>query len=179
MSFLTEDTMLSLTDLASQLLDRCSVLESPPTSTNGSSSTLSSDRTTARQSVTHILETMTRLIQGPQYFLHEFVASNWDHGALYAALQTGVFDHIMAAENRVSVTVGSLEKKTNVPKDKLERILGLLHCKHILAIDPDWNVSLTAESEEILRDQDYRSWIEFQYVNQSDSFYQQFCKGTS
>ena len=41
-----------------------------------------------------LIQKLSRTLRGPQDFLHEFVASNWDKGALYCLLECRVLDEI-------------------------------------------------------------------------------------
>ncbi|KAI2831499.1 hypothetical protein CBS133816_2414 [Aspergillus niger] len=106
-----------------------------------------------------LLEQLSILIQGPQEFLHDFVASHWDHGALYAFLHSQTLEHI-ARSGRASIE--DLESQSGIPADKLARILGLLRCRRIID-EPEKGVySLTAVSEELVKDSDSRACFEFQ-----------------
>lgn len=115
----------------------------------------------ARMRALGLLNTLTTILQGPHDFLHEFVASNWDQGALYAFLQSETLEHIASSEEPAKL--GSLATASRIPEDKLVRILELLRCKNIVA-EPELGVfTLTAVSEELIRDGDFRAWVEFQY----------------
>jgi hypothetical protein len=112
-----------------------------------------------------LLERLTTLLQGPHDFLHEFVASNWDHGALYTFLQSPILDYLVSTGGCASLF--KLAEVSNIPEDKLTRILALLRCKNFLH-EPQIGVfSLTAVSEELARDEDFRAWVEFQYVDRT------------
>jgi hypothetical protein len=101
------------------------------------------------------LERLTTLLQGPHDFLHEFVASNWDHGALYTFLQSPILDYLVSTGGCASLF--KLAEVSNIPEDKLTRILALLRCKNFLH-EPQIGVfSLTAVSEELARDEDFRA----------------------
>lgn len=107
-----------------------------------------------------LLERLTTLIRGPHDFIHEFVASNWDQGALYVFLRAKILEHISQLGERASV--GNLAAASGIPEDKLFRILGLLCCKDIIRKSEDGCYVLTAISEDLLRDSNFRAWVEFQ-----------------
>ncbi|RAL00112.1 S-adenosyl-L-methionine-dependent methyltransferase [Aspergillus ibericus CBS 121593] len=155
--------------LATEILALCTQLEetcndsgipSPSLTTDTKSNFWSKpELATTRTTALGLLDHLTTLLQGPHDFLHEFVSSNWDHGALYVFLQSQTLEHI-AQTGRSSLH--DLSKHTRIPEDKLSRILGLLRCRHIVA-EPERGVfSLTAVSEELLEDGDFCAWVEFQ-----------------
>ncbi|PWY69356.1 O-methyltransferase [Aspergillus eucalypticola CBS 122712] len=159
----------TIRELASQILALCTQLEqtcneadiAPPSlSADTRSSFWSNSEIEATRSIAiGLLEELTVLIQGPQEFLHEFVASHWDHGALYAFLHSQTLEYI-ASSGRASIE--DLESQSGIPADKLVRILGLLRCRHIVD-EPEKGVyTLTAVSEELFRDRDSRACLEFQ-----------------
>ena len=76
-----------------------------------------------------LLENLTALLQGPHDFLHEFVASNWDHSALYVFLQSQTLEYIASSGGRSSLY--SLSRQSGIPEDKLVQILELLCCRKL------------------------------------------------
>ena len=161
--------------LAAEILHECSWMErecgakniaSPMleagTSTAFWSDTLT-DITAARTNALGLLDRLSALLRGPHEFLHEFVASNWDHAALYAFLQSQSLEHIASSGGVASLS--NLSKISGIPGDKLVRILALLRCKNIVQ-EPEHDVfALTAISEELIKDGDFRAWVEFQYIH--------------
>ena len=164
----------SIRQLASDILDQCSWMENqcqrtgttPPALDAGANTGFwtdtSADVAKSRKQTLGLLERLTILLQGPHDYLHEFVAPNWDHGALYAFLQLGLLEHIMSSGGQA--TIVDLSRKSGVPEDKLSRILGLLRCKNIVCMPNDDVFALTAVSEDLLHDGDFRAWVEFQWV---------------
>ena len=110
-----------------------------------------------------MLDRLTALLQGPHEFLHDFVAPNWDYGALYAFLQSQTLEHIYGSSGRRD-SLSSLSNQADIPEDKLSRILALLRCRHIVDEPEPGVFALTAVSEELIKDGDFRAWVEFQYV---------------
>lgn len=164
----------SIRQLANDILDQCSLMEKecqrtetpPPTLDAGANTSFwmdtSADLAKSRTQTLGLLERLTILLQGPHDYLHEFVAPNWDHGALYAFLQLGVLEHIASSGGHA--TLVDLSRKSGVPEDKLSRIMGLLRCKNIVRMPSDDVFALTAVSEDLLHDGDFRAWVEFQWV---------------
>jgi hypothetical protein len=163
--------------LAADILYECSLIEkrcqtegiAPPNLVAGAStafwSEASPELTAARSKALGLLENLTALLQGPHDFLHEFVASNWDHGALYVFLQSQTLEYIASSGGRSSLY--NLSKRSSIPEDKLLRILELLRCRNIVHEPEDGIFTLTAVSEELINDGDFRAWVEFQYAHGS------------
>ncbi|KAK7417357.1 hypothetical protein QQX98_004634 [Neonectria punicea] len=76
-----------------------------------------------------LTERLDRSLRGPQEVLHEFVASNWDRGALYCLLEHGVLELL---PHGGSVTLAELAEKTVIPAEKLLPILRLAVCGEII-----------------------------------------------
>ena len=107
-----------------------------------------------------LLNQLVALLQGPHELLHDMVAPNWDHGALYVLLQSQTLENIASSGGRSPLSC--LSNQSGVPEDKLTRILALLRCKNVVEeLEPDI-FSLTAVSEELIKDGDFRAWMEFQ-----------------
>ncbi|KAH3917841.1 hypothetical protein HBI56_112900 [Parastagonospora nodorum] len=162
----------SISQLASLILEECSTMElecktndiTPPNLQAGTSTAFWSETSPklsdSRTRALGWLEQLTILLQGPHQFLHEFVAPNWDHGALYVFLQSPALECIASSGGRASLS--RLSDVSQIPEDKLTRILALLRCKNIVH-EPEQNIfTLTAVSEELLGDEDFRAWVEFQ-----------------
>ncbi|EED21101.1 O-methyltransferase, putative [Talaromyces stipitatus ATCC 10500] len=114
----------------------------------------------ARTRTLGLLERITTLLRGPHDFIHEYVASNWDQGALYVFLRTRLLEHIAVLGGEANI--GNLATASGVPEDKLIRILGLLCCKNIVRQSDNGIYALTAISEDMIQDPDFRAWVEFQ-----------------
>lgn len=106
-----------------------------------------------------LIETLARLIQGPHEFLHEYVSSNWEHGALYTVLQFDVLEKI--TENG-HAHVSALAEQSGIPENKLLRILRLLSCKQIVNELDDGVFCHTAISKDLISDDKFKAWVEFQ-----------------
>jgi hypothetical protein len=169
----------SITKLAADILHECSWMEkqcqtqsiAPPSLNAGTRTPFWSeellDLAATRSKALGMLSRLTTLLQGPHDYIHEFVAPNWDHGALYAFLQSKQLEYIASSGGRASLF--SLSERSGIPEDKLIRILELLRCKDIIHEPEDGIFSLTAVSEDLLHDEDFRSWVEFQYVDPEDA----------
>lgn len=163
----------SIGQLATNVLRDCFLMENecqakniaPPTLEAGAGTAFWSENVpelvARRKKALGTLEQLTALLQGPHEFLHEFVAPNWDHGALYAFLQSQTLEYINSSSGR-RASLSSLSNQSGIPDDKLSRILGLLRCKNIVHELEPGVFSLTAVSEELINDGDFRAWVEFQ-----------------
>ncbi|PYI09337.1 S-adenosyl-L-methionine-dependent methyltransferase [Aspergillus sclerotiicarbonarius CBS 121057] len=159
----------SIRELAGEILTLCTQLEQscnesgipPPNLSAGGKTDFWSDSevTPTRTTALGLLDQLTTLLQGPHDFLHEFVSTNWDHGALYVFLQSHTLEHIAQSGQ---ASLHDLSTQSGIPEDKLIRILGLLRCRHIVAEPEKDAFTLTTVSEELLKDGDFRAWVEFQ-----------------
>jgi hypothetical protein len=160
--------------LAADILRECYRMENecltknivPPTLEAGANtgfwSGSSSEIGAARFKALGLLYELSTLLQGPHDFLHEFVAPNWDHGALYVFLQSQTLEHMAASEGKASLS--ELSRLSGIPGDKLARVLALLRCNNIIDEPENGVFTLTAISEELVHDADFRAWVEFQYA---------------
>ncbi|KAL3473675.1 S-adenosyl-L-methionine-dependent methyltransferase [Aspergillus californicus] len=166
--------MESITEIAAALVAECKKFENDclkahlplPSLTAGTNTSCWSDskypeRTETRIRALGLLDQLQTLLLGPHDFLHEFVAPNWDHGALYAVLQSGILTSIGAAPKGCA-SLTDLASESGIPEDKLVRILRLLCCRHILEEPVEAYFACTAVGEELQRDSDFRAWVEFQ-----------------
>lgn len=164
----------TITQLASLILHECSEIQKVcdedrtplPSMLAGTSTAFwSADApklVSSRSKALGLLEKLVTLLQGPHEFLHEFVAPNWDHGALYAFLQSSALENMASSDGPVSLC--SLSNTSGIPEDKLTRILALLRCRNIVDEPQEGMFGLNAVSEELVRDGDFRAWVEFQYA---------------
>jgi hypothetical protein len=151
-----------LSQIAAALLTECQRLEQQKGLRKGSGDEDEDDRSLSGYScAVELLARLSYVLRGPHEYLHEFVAQNWDHGALYAALQCKIFDHIYDSPDR-AVSVIELSERSSVPDDKLRRLLGLLRCKDLLAEPVEGSFRLTALSQHLMKDSRFRAWVEFQ-----------------
>lgn len=164
----------NISQVAAEILNQCVFMEKKcqkngtalPTLSAGTSTAFWSESSpeliAARASAVGLLQELTTLLQGPHDYLHELVASNWDHGALYAFFQSQILDY-MASSGGLA-TLSSLSQQSGIPEDKLVRILGLLRCRNIVQMTETGDFALTVVSEGLLLDSDFKAWVEFQYV---------------
>ena len=99
-------------------------------------------------------------LQDPEDFLLEFVASNWEKGALYCLLDNGIIDRIPKGGK---ISVQDLAEKLSIP-EKLLPILRLLSCDQIIKQETDGTFSLSPISHALVKDPGLRAFIGFQYV---------------
>ncbi|KAL8949100.1 MAG: hypothetical protein Q9222_004771 [Ikaeria aurantiellina] len=170
----------SITELAGAVLRECSMIDQvctekgiePPTLEAGTSGDVWSETLheiyTARTKALGLLGRLTALLQGPHDFLHDFVASNRDQGALYAFLQSRVLEQISSSSTDTA-SLSDLSHGSGVPKDKLVRILALLRCKSIIDEPAEGFFAMNAVSEELINDEDFRLWVEF-HVHLAEAF---------
>lgn len=162
----------SIAQLAKMIMHECSTMETNcqrdgiplPSTLAGTSTAFWSEAapqlSTARSKALGLLEKLTTLIQGPHEYLHNFVAPNWDHGALYAFLQNSALEHMAASKGPTSLS--TLSNVSEIPEDKLARILALLRCRSLVHEPEPGMFNLTAISDELVKDTDFKAWVEFQ-----------------
>ncbi|KAI9780494.1 MAG: hypothetical protein M1816_002833 [Peltula sp. TS41687] len=113
----------------------------------------------AQTRVLGLAKRLTSLLYGPHGFLHEYVSSNWELGALYTVLEFNILEKIpLDGQAHVS----QLAAQSGLPKDKLLRILRLTACEQILDEVSDEVFCHTAISEELVKDQKFKAWVGFQ-----------------
>jgi hypothetical protein len=115
-----------------------------------------------RNTVRGLTRQLNRLLEGPHGFLHEYVASNWDHAALYTLLEFGVLEKIPLDGN---MSISELATHAAIPENKLLCILRLNVCEGILNELENGVFSHTAISEVLVRDPSFKAFIGFQYVH--------------
>ncbi|KAL1988835.1 hypothetical protein VTN96DRAFT_7719 [Rasamsonia emersonii] len=116
----------------------------------------------ARSTIWGLTKQLTKLLDGPHGFLHEYVSSNWDQGALYTLLESGVLEKIPLDEEVHGVHVSELAAKSGIPEDKLLCILRLNACEDIVREVSEGVFAHTAISEQLVRDPKFRAFIGFQ-----------------
>lgn len=155
---------MTVDKLAAEILSECTFMHEYCQATSTASPFWSRESPirliASRTKTLGLLERLTTLLRGPREFLHEFVASNWDQGALYVFLHAKILEHISQLGGQANV--GNLAGACGVPEGKLIRILGLLRCKNVIRESEDGIYTLTAISKDLLQDSDFRAWVEFQ-----------------
>ncbi|KAH7150519.1 hypothetical protein B0J13DRAFT_594795 [Dactylonectria estremocensis] len=104
-------------------------------------------------------ERLDRLLRGPSNVLHEFVASNWDRGALYCLLEHGVLELIPLDG---PATLAELAAKTSISADKLLAILRLAVCGDIIQEPASEVFRHGPISRELTSDPGLKAFIGFQ-----------------
>ncbi|KAK3303881.1 putative O-methyltransferase [Chaetomium strumarium] len=164
---IAEDILSHTKRLVSCLSDRSSA---PPTSLevgahselwvsdihDGGDSTIEQHRNALRG----LVQQLEKLVEGPHGFLHEYVSTNWEHGALYALLEFGILEQI-PLDGAISIAQLA-ERRGHLPSEKLLRVCRLVACAGILKETEEGVFAHTAISEELVRDAGFRSWVAFQ-----------------
>lgn len=120
----------------------------------------------AQTEIFGLAKKLTKLLHGPHGFLHEYVSSNWEYGALYTLLEFEILDKIPFGE---AVHVSQLAEQSSLPQRKLLSILRLAACEDILEESSEESFGHTAISEELVKDPKYKAFIGFQYVSPRQS----------
>ena len=138
---------------------------SQPSLALGASTELWSSHTpnidSTRSRIISLTKQLTSLLVGPNEFLHEYVSSNWEHGALYTLLEFQVLEKI-PLHGKVHVSL--LAAQAGLPEGKLLSVLRLVSCDGILDEVSEGVFGHTAISETLMRDEKFKAWIGFQYV---------------
>ncbi|PGG97984.1 hypothetical protein AJ80_09606 [Polytolypa hystricis UAMH7299] len=113
-----------------------------------------------RSSILGQIQQLDKLLEGPHGFLHEYVSTNWEYGALYALLEHDVLEKIPLDGSTVTAAV--LAEQTGLPADKLLRICRLVATVGILQEPVEGSFKHTAISETLVKDEGYKSFIHFQ-----------------
>ncbi|KHN94889.1 O-methyltransferase, family 2 [Metarhizium album ARSEF 1941] len=113
-----------------------------------------------RSAINGLTQQLDKLLQGPHGFLHEYVSTNWEFGALYTLLEYGVLETIPL---HGVANIGELAEQAALPADKLLRICRLAACSGILKEVDDGVFAHTAVSEELVTDEGFKSFIAFQW----------------
>lgn len=119
----------------------------------------------ARTTIWGLTKQLTKLLDGPYGFLHKYVSTNWDQGALYALVESGVLENIPLDEGADGgVHVSELAKRSGIPEEKLLCILRLNACEDIVKEVSEGVFAHTAISEQLVRDEKFKAFIGFQYA---------------
>lgn len=157
-----EEILARTAELSKQLSQRSIV--SPSSLNVGSSSGLwtthDGEIETLRSAILALTQHLDRLIESPHGFLHEYVSTNWEYGALYTLLEFNVMEKIPLDGS--SVSAAQLAEETGLPPEKLLRICRLIATVGILEETEEGSFAHTAISETLVRDEGYKSFIRFQ-----------------
>ncbi|KAL6716880.1 hypothetical protein ACLMJK_004792 [Lecanora helva] len=136
---------------------------SPPSLAVGASTELWSsqpdDIENIRSSIFGITKQLTKLLQGPHEFLHEYVSPNWEHGALYTLLEFNVLEQIPL---HGPAHVSFLASRCGLHEKKLLSMLRLISCEEIIKETSEGEFCHTAISEDLVRDEKFKAWVGFQ-----------------
>lgn len=113
-----------------------------------------------RSSIMALTQHLDKLLNGPHGFLHDYVSTNWEYGALYTLLEFEVLEKMPL--NGCSVHVDQLAKQSGLPPEKLLRICRLVATTGILQETEEGFFAHTAISETLVKDEGYKSFIRFQ-----------------
>ncbi|KIW87578.1 uncharacterized protein Z519_11903 [Cladophialophora bantiana CBS 173.52] len=113
-----------------------------------------------RSTITSLTKRLDNLLEGPRGILHEYVSVNWEHGALYTLLDWKVFPSIPL--DGTPIQVSQLAGITGLPSAKLLRLCRLVATAGILNEPAEGCFAHTAISEELVKDEGFRSWVGFQ-----------------
>ena len=161
----------ALLALAENILGQVSQLDrylkqnsiSQPSLGVGASTELWSSHTTdiesPRTKILGSVKQLSKLLAGPHEFLHEYVSSNWEHGALYTLLEFDILEKI-PLDGKADVS--SLASQSGLPEKKLLSILRLISGEGILDEISEGAFSHTAISEELVTDEKFKAFIGFQ-----------------
>jgi hypothetical protein len=116
----------------------------------------------AQTTIFGLTKQLTKLLFGPHGFLHEYVSSNWEYGALYTVLEFNILEGIPIDGQ---AHVSELAAQSGLPENKLLRILRLISCEKILEEVSEQVFRHTAISEELVKDKKFKAFIGFQYVS--------------
>lgn len=113
----------------------------------------------AQTSIFGLTKQLTKLLFGPHGFLHEYISSNWEYGALYTVLEFNILEMIPI---HGQAHVSKLAAESGLPEDKLLRILRLISCEKILEEISEQVFRHTVLSEELVKDKKFKAFVGFQ-----------------
>lgn len=114
----------------------------------------------AKANIIGLAQNLERLVLGPQGFIHELVSVNWEHGALYVALEHGVLDAIPTDGSTQSLA--EIAALTSLQPHKLLPICRLLACSGIIFEAEPGNFGQTVISTALTTNKGFSSWVGFQ-----------------
>ena len=140
-------------------------ISEPSLAVGASTALWSSDLTeiqSARNKISGLTKQLTKLLDGPHEFLHDFISSNWEQGALYTLLESNILETIPL---NGSAHVSSLASQAGLVERKLLNVLRLVSCEGILNEISEGVFGHTAISEELVKDEKFKAFIGFQSVS--------------
>ena len=164
-------TLLSITERIQAQVSNLEIylkqnsISQPNLACGASTELWSSDATeiqSARSSISGLTKQLTKLLGGPYEYLHEFISSNWEQGALYTLLEFQVFEQIPL---NGSAHVSLLASKSGLVERKLLSVLRLVSCEGILDEVSEGCFGHTAISKELVKDEKFKAFIGFQFVS--------------
>lgn len=114
----------------------------------------------AKANITGLAQDLERLTLGPQGFIHELVSVNWEHGALYVALEHGVLDAI--PKDGRTRSLAEIAALTGLQPHKLLPICRLLACSGVISEAESGNFGHTFISTALTENKGFSSWVGFQ-----------------
>lgn len=114
----------------------------------------------AKAKIVGLAQKLQSLTLGPQGFIHELVSINWEHGALYAALEHGVLDAIPMDGSTQSLQ--EIAMLTGLQPSKLLPLCRLLACSGIITEVEAGSFGHTFVSTALSANKGFRSWVGFQ-----------------
>lgn len=159
----TAEEILARTSELSKQLSQCSIVTPSGLDVGASSglwTTHDGKIETLRSAILGLTQRLDKLLEGPRGFLHEYISTNWEYGALYTLLEFDVLEKIPLDGS--SVRAAQLAEQTKLPPEKLLRICRLVATAGILQETEEGSFAHTAISEILVRDEGYKSFIRFQ-----------------
>lgn len=114
----------------------------------------------AKAQIMGLAQKLESLTLGPQGFIHELVSVNWEHGALYVALEYGVLD--VMPRDGATRNLQEIAALTGLQPNKLLPICRLLACSGIISEDEPENFGHTFISIALTANKGFSSWVGFQ-----------------
>lgn len=114
----------------------------------------------AKAKIIGLTQDLERLTLGPMGFMHELVSVNWEHGALYVALEYGLLDAI--PQDGTTKSLAEIAALTRLQPDKLLPICRLLACSGIISEAEYGNFRHTFISTALTTNKGFSSWVGFQ-----------------
>ena len=157
-----KDIFAQITELSEQLSQRSIVPPSGLAVGAGSQLWTTHDARigSLRSSIMGLTQHLDKLLNGPHGFLHDYVSTNWEYGALYTLLEFGVLEKMPLDGS--SVHADQLAKQSGLPPEKLLRICRLVATTGILQEIEEGFFAHTVISETLVKDEGYKSFIRFQ-----------------
>lgn len=114
----------------------------------------------AKANIIGLAKKLESLTLGPQGFIHELVSVNWEHGALYVALEHGVLDAI--PRDGSTRNLQEIAALTGLHPNKLLPLCRLLACSGIISEAEPESYGHTFISTALSVNKGFSSWVGFQ-----------------